>query len=232
MTLADLRAALLEASKEAISTRGLLPDQAAQDRWLNRANESIWVDAVERAPQLWRVRGGPYTVTKAAGNLAYSGASGLTGNTTTVYKVVEIRVQDTDGSLKLILPLETAQDVGLYEVQPPAVPGPNNGLPSRWYIEGEAIWFSPVLQQDIVVYARYIPALPSMSATGDLALGGRLQNHHDLVVLKALQLLSKKDEEMATPWDSEVKSGYQSLYRTLRRTQGFSTRRTRKASHY
>lgn len=234
MTFLDAKNGVTEALKEQLSSRGLVPDTAALERWVNRANGNVWVWAVERNPRAWWVRSADLTFDPVVGSIPYADILNFgidPPSEPAVYRIEKLWYFDTnDSKWKAMQPLES-EDQPLYEPTQPAL-APNPPKPTRWYVEGTSIFFTPVPTTSLQVRVTYIPVLQPMGLDSDWLLGGKHQAHHDLVIFKALQLLWKKDDAQATPWDSEVQDGFKDFLRTLRRTQGMRTRRVRRVSHY
>ncbi len=236
MTFAEAKTAVLEGLKEQVSSRGLIPDNAALERWVNMANGAIWAGAIGQNPRAWILRSEAATWDPAQGYLtmdelvaSLANPLGFPLGTPGVHHIRYLEYQDpTDSRWKPIVPFES-EDTGLLE---PVSRTFQPRIPSRWYVEGDLLYLSPPPDSGLAVRCRFVPLLPTLTAAGEWLLLGRHTTYHDLVVLKTLQLLWRKDEEKTTPWDTEVADGTRDFYHAIRRTQGMRTRRVRRVSHY
>jgi len=225
MTLKDMREMVLDALRERTSSRGLIPDVTSLNRWVNQANRWAWKKGVERNPDHWLERSDDLDYLPADGKYDLS-SSGVE-----VYKPSWIAIVDPSaqpGGQRFIDWTEP-QNRPIHETS--GRPAPANELPRSAYIEGASIFFTPPPSTGFKFRFGYVPKLEDM-ASDDEALGERFPEHHDLVVWKTCQLLSRKAEKDKTPWDNEVGEALGDFIRALRRSQQQKTRRVRPASHY
>lgn len=222
MTLGELRDEVRDAVLEKASDTGLIPDTASLDRWINRANRDVYRQAVEWNPTPWIER---------SADVAYAAPlsfAAIAGPGKPVRSVHLVRAK-LGSDYYAVDPLEEgALDFVGYE---PASGG-GGLLPSRWYVEGRALWLTPPPVGPTELRVSFVREAAAMAAPADPALGGVLGDHHDLVALTAAQLLYRKDEMLVTPWDKDVEKGLRDLRSALARNQGQRTRRVRAASHF
>jgi hypothetical protein len=222
-SLADARAEVLEALKEKVNAKGLVPSEAALDRWINRANRWAWNKGVQRNPDAWKTRAPPATFPSAAGVLALDQLCGVAPRS-----VHLLQVLDGSNTWKTVDARESADRPTMDRAPTPPV----TRIPYGWYTEGGNLYLTPVPQRDWQVRATFTGLLARLTNDADALLANRFGDHHDLVVYKTCQLMTHKGEGSKTPWDGEVDDSLRDFITALRRSQGQHSRRIRRTSHY
>jgi hypothetical protein len=223
-TLTTLQEHVRDLVAERASDKGLIESDAALTRWINRAARQVYRKALEWDAQAWVVRSGELSW-QATNTLTF--AEIITGQTV-LDRIVAVKVK-RDGNFYAVDPYDVGYLEHIYLEPDPGA----STIPSfRWYVEAQELRFTPVPTGTQTLVVHYLPVLADMSQGTEEPLAGRLDAHHDLVALVAAQMLFRKDEWFATPWDADVKDGYDDLRRALTRTQGQRTRRIRRASHF
>lgn len=221
MDLAALRTEVRRLVSERSSDKGLIPDVAALDGWINRANRQVYRKACEWsvAPFVARTGELPY----AGGGVAYSA---IVAAPAVVRQVVLVKVK-RGADFYRVEPYEAG-----YLDHASLEPAPETAAGIRWYVEGEKLLLTPEPAVVPTLRVHYLPEARDLTDANPAPLNGRVADAHDLIALVAAQLLFRKDEFQRTPWDQDVGDGYNDLRRALARSQGQRTRRIRRASHY
>lgn len=223
MNLSELRERTREVLAERATDRGLISDDAELDRWLNSANRSLFNEAVRWNPRPWIER---------TGDLAYTDPlpfSSLLAAPASVKSIHRVAAKDGEAYYALTPAEEGYLDDSDVD---PGLPVQTASDLTKWYVEGEDLRLYPPAAVGTYLRVWLVRELADMVDEGDLPLGGRFADHHDLVVWKAAQLLFRKDEVFVTPWDRELEDGRRALRSALARNQGQQTRRIRRASHF
>lgn len=226
MTWTQLRDFIRSAVLEKTGDNGLIADSADLDRWANAGHRAIYNEAVLKNPVPWMER---------SADVAYANPllfATIEGAGKKIRKVHLLRVKVGSGYAPVLPREEGELDFADIEEGTDIT---SNSLSSVWFVEGRNIWLTPPPNVPVTLRASFTRELGDLaSPTNDAVdlLGGHLGDHHELVGLKAAQLLYKKDEQLRTPWDTEVEDRLWALKRALGRNQGQRTRRIRRASHF
>lgn len=221
-TLAELRTETREALLEKATDKGLIPSDVMLNRWINRANQSVWTLGLQRNPAAWAER----SLSKSMPTTGKFELDNLGFDTIRSVLLVE-RLSGAEW-----LPLLAME--GLNEHSEWDDPGTTllAGPDPRWYVEANTLRFAPAPTVPVTFRAKFVTSPVTMTADTDDALGGRYAEHHGLVALRAAQLLYHRDEVRKTPWDEEIANQERQFIDTLRRSQGGITRRVNRRRAY
>lgn len=224
-TLTNLRTEVREAVFEKATDTGLITSDTMLDRWINRANQQVWLRGLLRNPRAWIERTAqfafPTTGSYALGSLVSPAVSD-----SLIWRLFSVESLES-GVWKPLWAVEGNGDYLEFEEDSATTFDPTR----RWYIEGLSLRLTPLPSAALTLRARLARAPVDMTAN-DEALGGKYPEHHQLVALKAAQLLYRRDEEKTTPWDREVEGLTLTFTDALRRNQGGITRRINRRRAY
>lgn len=201
LTLGSLKSVVRNLILERSGDVGLVTDTELSEI-IQFASRMIWNRIATRYPETFGKRSGANLVPTVASGVYLVPFSAVTANASQVFKILNVYVAATgaaEGSMKSLPSFDRTRERWLYEpaVSPPA-------LPSRWYTEGNTIYFSPNPSATFDCRVAWVELPQDITSDADTLWGGTppAAIYGDTVAVLAAKMALSKDQKLQTGYDA------------------------------